>query len=624
MLTVRFTGVDGEILQEETLTAGMVGRQVMLEFSPEWEGLSKTVVFTAGSVTRDAIYTGGPVTIPAEVLEKPLVPFWVGVYGVSADGKVVIPTVRKEISVIQPGANPSGDPGTEPDLPVWAQLQTQLDKSGRDVTELQNNISGISVFTRYVTSKGYVLSIDTNAMTVRIPKGYVFLKRPRVGQSRLTVEETICTINTESEFSFVAMNVLTTREVVSINPANFDATTQVVLAVLWNRHYTDPAANWIMGPYQVDGEMYNDPAQCSSADEVAAVASKASNIGPFITIHDTVLDIVGDSITLNTGYIYARDMRIYITQTTVERNTESSMCLLVYDRSDSAVKCVSGWNGLSDTQILIAAISKLYPGNENTNYIPGKWSVDGVVYPKVDMEDVEERLDALEAQPVHPGTGGLKWYALGDSITRGMYGFISGDGAGVDPETCWANLAAQYNGWTLTNKGVSGSGYLVQGGTDPKTNAREQVDAADFSGAELVTLAYGVNDYFQNFGVGTMEDDVSTGGTFISNMRYCIEKILADNPTVKIVVISPINTCRGSADTNWGLGKANSAGATLEDFCNAEKAVCEYYGIEFVDMLHSSVVNRQNITTALPDGVHPSRAIHKQMARELSRKIMSA
>ena len=354
------------------------------------------------------------------------------------------------------------------------------------------------------------------------------------------------------------------------------------------------------------------------------VANQVCNIGPFITIHDTVLDIVGDSITLNTGYIYARDERIYITQTTVERNTESSMCLLVYDRSDSAVKCISGWNGLSDTQILIAAISKLYPGNENTNYIPGKWSVDGVVYPKVDMEDVEERLDALEAQPVYPGTGGLKWYALGDSITRGMYGFISGDGAGVDPETCWANLAAQYNGWTLTNKGVSGSGYLAQGGTDPETNAREQVDATDFSGAELVTLAYGVNDYFQNFGVGTMEDDVSTGGTFISNMRYCIEKILTDNPTVKIVVISPINTNRGSADTNWGIGKANSAGATLEDFCNAEKAVCEYYGIEFVDMLHSSVVNRQNITTALPDGVHPSRAIHKQMARELSRKIMGA
>lgn len=624
MLTISFTGVDGKIVRKETLTAGMVGRQVMLEFSPEWDGLSKTVVFSAGSVTRDAIYTGGPVTIPAEVLAKPLMTFWVGVYGVSADGQVVIPTVRTAVSVIQPGADPSGDPGTVPDLPVWAQLQTQLDKTGGDITELQNNISGISVLARYVSSKGYVLSIDTNAMKVRIPKGYVFLKRPRVGQSRLTVEETICTINTESEFSFVAMNVLTTREVVSINPANFDATTQVVLAVLWNRHYTDPAANWIMGPYQVDGEMYNDPAQCSSADEVAALASKASNIGPFITIHDTVLDIVGDSITVNTGYIYARDTRISIPQTTVERNAESSMCLLVYDRSDSAVKCISGWDGLSDTQILIAAISKLYPGNENANYIPGKWSVDGVVYPKVAMEDVEERLDALEANQTPPGTSGLNWYALGDSITRGMYGFVSGDGAGVDLETCWANLAAQYNGWTLTNKGVSGSGYLVQGGTAPKANARQQVDGIDFSGVDLVTLAYGVNDYFQNHGAGTMEDDVATGGTFTSNMRYCIEKIMTDNPTAKIVVISPINTNRGSADTNWAIGKANNAGATLEDFYNAEKAVCEYYGIEFIDMLHSSVVNRKNITTALPDGVHPSRAIHKQMARELSRKIMGA
>ena len=154
MLTISFTGVDGKIVRKETLTAGMVGRQVMLEFSPEWDGLSKTVVFSAGSVTRDAIYTGGPVTIPAEVLAKPLVTFWVGVYGVSADGQVVIPTVRTAVSVIQPGADPSGDSGTEPDLPVWAQLQTQLDKTGGAITELQNNISGISILARYVSSKG--------------------------------------------------------------------------------------------------------------------------------------------------------------------------------------------------------------------------------------------------------------------------------------------------------------------------------------------------------------------------------------------------------------------------------------------------------------------------------------
>ena len=275
MLTISFTGVDGKIVRKETLTAGMVGRQVMLEFSPEWDGLSKTVVFSAGSVTRDAIYTGGPVTIPAEVLAKPLVTFWVGVYGVSADGQVVIPTVRTAVSVIQPGADPSGDSGTEPDLPVWAQLQTQLDKTGGDITELQNNISGISVLARYVSSKGYMLSIDTNAMTVRIPGGYVFYKRPRLGQARLPVEDTTCTINTESAFSFLIVDV-TTGAVSSIKPDNFDATTQVVLAVLWNGHYTDPAANWIMGPYQVNGFLYNAPVEQAV---YVATTGDDSNVG---------------------------------------------------------------------------------------------------------------------------------------------------------------------------------------------------------------------------------------------------------------------------------------------------------------------------------------------------------
>ena len=390
MLTISFTGVDGKIVRKETLTAGMVGRQVMLEFSPEWDGLSKTVVFSAGSVTRDAIYTGGPVTIPAEVLAKPLMTFWVGVYGVSADGQVVIPTVRTAVSVIQPGADPSGDSGTEPDLPVWAQLQTQLDKTGGDITELQNNISGISVLARYVSSKGYVLSIDTNAMKVRIPKGYVFLKRPRVGQSRLTVEETICTINTESEFSFVAMNVLTTREVVSINPANFDATTQVVLAVLWNGHYTDPAANWIMGAYQVDGKVYNDPAQCSSADEIAELQKNISNISVFarfVTSKGYVLSIDTNAMTIRIpdGYVFYKrprlgQSRLPVADTTCAINTESAFSFVVMDVVTKAVSSIKPDNFDATAQVVLAVLWKGHYTDPAANWIMGPYQVNGFLY----------------------------------------------------------------------------------------------------------------------------------------------------------------------------------------------------------------------------------------------------
>ena len=127
MLTFRFSKADGHMVERETLTSGMVGKEVRLEFSDDWEGLRKTVVFCADGVSRDVVDAGELVVIPHEVLAEPRKILYVGVYGVSDDGRV-IPTIRAKGPVIQPGADPAGDPGTEPSLPVWAQLQGEIDK----------------------------------------------------------------------------------------------------------------------------------------------------------------------------------------------------------------------------------------------------------------------------------------------------------------------------------------------------------------------------------------------------------------------------------------------------------------------------------------------------------------
>ena len=127
MLTFRFSKADGQMIEQETLTAGMVGKEVKLEFYGDWDGLSRTVVFTAGEISRDVVDAGEVVIIPHEVLAESGKPLYVGVYGVSSDGRV-IPTIRVQGPMIRPGADPAGDEGTEPTLPVWAQLQTQLDQ----------------------------------------------------------------------------------------------------------------------------------------------------------------------------------------------------------------------------------------------------------------------------------------------------------------------------------------------------------------------------------------------------------------------------------------------------------------------------------------------------------------
>ena len=113
----------------ELLTAGMSKAvTVQFVFSPEWDGLTKTAVFSNGKTTVDVLaanWDGDTVPVPHEVLAVPGRHARVGVYGADESG-VVLPTVWVTLGKVQPGADPSGDASADPALPVWAQLQKQI------------------------------------------------------------------------------------------------------------------------------------------------------------------------------------------------------------------------------------------------------------------------------------------------------------------------------------------------------------------------------------------------------------------------------------------------------------------------------------------------------------------
>lgn len=126
MLTFHFSGAAGETSGSDVLTAGMVGRQVLLEFSEDWDELTKTLVFSNGELSRNVVFNGNPVTIPSEVLAQPLQTLTVGAIGLGEGGSVVIPTIRVAGPVIRPGVAPATDPGTDPELPVWQQILARM------------------------------------------------------------------------------------------------------------------------------------------------------------------------------------------------------------------------------------------------------------------------------------------------------------------------------------------------------------------------------------------------------------------------------------------------------------------------------------------------------------------
>ncbi len=270
--------------------------------------------------------------------------------------------------------------------------------------------------------------------------------------------------------------------------------------------------------------------------------------------------------------------------------------------------------------------------NTGHAFVPADYE-DRIIELEEESAEIRETVEVLQEQ-IDSGAAGAKsdarWFALGDSITEGWASAVDTSASSgyrqflnSNAAERWVNIVAEKNGYELTNYGVGGTGYAhAKSGT---SNARAQVASIDFSQCDMVTLAYGVNDWKGKATLGSMDDDVDTVDAFVPNMRYVIKKILSDNPYCKIFVITPLN-CRslGTYDTNWGINykkSENASGPGIEDVFQLEKTVCEYHGVELIDMTHCSIINRENIKTMLPDYVHPTVECHAVMARELAKKI---
>ena len=121
---IAVSGADAAVTRPATLTAGMVGAAATFTFSDEaWAALEKIAVFRAGNVRRDVTaWEDGACAIPWECLRTPGEHLLAGVYGADGDGTVVIPTVYADCGVIQPGADPTGDPAADPDTPFFAPM----------------------------------------------------------------------------------------------------------------------------------------------------------------------------------------------------------------------------------------------------------------------------------------------------------------------------------------------------------------------------------------------------------------------------------------------------------------------------------------------------------------------
>lgn len=150
------------VTERETLTVfsqGYDAVEIDMNFSDDWSGLAKIAVFRAYDTQIDIAVTGSSVEIPVNVLLKPNVHLLFGLYGVSSDGKTVIPTVWADLGIIQPAANPTdSDNYGPPALGLYAQVSALAAEAAAAAAQaISGNYSGTLTFS--ISSAG-VLSVS--------------------------------------------------------------------------------------------------------------------------------------------------------------------------------------------------------------------------------------------------------------------------------------------------------------------------------------------------------------------------------------------------------------------------------------------------------------------------------
>lgn len=120
------------------LTSGMVGLPVTIDCDESWEGLTKNLVCRCSSwddedvEIRTILNVGETAAVAHEVMQAGM-RLHLGIEGFREDGTLVIPTTWATCEgTIRRGANSNGDPGTDPELPIWNQLQAQIEQINRD------------------------------------------------------------------------------------------------------------------------------------------------------------------------------------------------------------------------------------------------------------------------------------------------------------------------------------------------------------------------------------------------------------------------------------------------------------------------------------------------------------
>ncbi len=252
MTRVEIRNASASVRDRELFTSGMVGAKISFSFDKAWNGLVKTAVFSCNGSLFDvpeSEWNGDICTVPHECLSDGGVALTVGVYGVSTDGDLAIPTVYATLGYVQKGAEPCGEVGTAPSLPIWMSLQEQIGdlslletESGTDLVSAINEAAskGGSASVSMDIADGYIrYSTDGSSFIPLIALSELKGSKGDKGDDGADGENTLCIIyGTATGSSIEFFGLPEGQTAFSVAQSGYAANKDVVLNV------TNIAGDW--------------------------------------------------------------------------------------------------------------------------------------------------------------------------------------------------------------------------------------------------------------------------------------------------------------------------------------------------------------------------------------------
>lgn len=197
------------------------------------------------------------------------------------------------------------------------------------------------------------------------------------------------------------------------------------------------------------------------------------------------------------------------------------------------------------------------------------------------------------------------WITLGDSITRAN-GYQD-------------NLKDLLGFSKVTNLGENGQTMAWQ----PKNKSTYTVGKMiNYKNYDLVTIFIGTNDFRYNKKLGTIQNSGSNDfdeKTFIGAYQLLIEYILASNPEINLVLITPPQRIHDGYDTNF----KNEVGSKLIDYVSAIESLGEIYSLPVLDLYREGGITKENINVFTRDGLHPNDIGYKRISDKMYRFLLS-